>query len=373
MKNSKFNNIKWTPELDAFIIKSHFENKESLGTLQKILKISRDTISKRLKKLGFTPINYQNLHSYTFESVVQYIEQGKSLTEIAKIYNISGSQLSVLLKKNNYILSKKFNENMFDSIDTEEKAYWLGFIFADGYISNQETFDNTKRHAFELSLSIKDINHLYKFNKFMEHVGDNVKVGKTKVRDKEYIRCRWSIRNKHLWETLNSYGCTPNKSLTLKFPNESIFIDKSLIRHFIRGYFDGDGCISRIIQKTVVRPSVSLLGTPEFINQVTKYINVPYKPLTHRHHSPQTIDLRIAKIQTICNVLNYLYDSATIYLERKYKLYEFFKNGSRSIQEWIEFYEPKSIKACDGNVEVNVETKASTSPYSVEIEPTHVE
>ena len=123
MKNSKFNNIKWTPELDAFIIKSHFEGKESLGTLQKILKISRDTISKRLKKLGFTPINYQNLHSYTFESVVQYIEQGKSLTEIAKIYNISGSQLSVLLKKNNYILPKKFNENIFDSIDTEEKAY----------------------------------------------------------------------------------------------------------------------------------------------------------------------------------------------------------------------------------------------------------
>lgn len=123
MKNSKFSNIKWTPELDAFIIKSHFENKESLGTLQKILKISSNTISKRLKKLGLTPINYQNLHSYTFESVVQYIEQGKSLTEIAKIYNISGPQLSVLLKKNNYTLPKKFNENVFDSIDTEEKAY----------------------------------------------------------------------------------------------------------------------------------------------------------------------------------------------------------------------------------------------------------
>lgn len=56
--------------------------------------------------------------------------------------------------------------------------------------------------------------------------------------------CSWYVTNYHLWNTLNNYGCIPNKSLTLKFPDESIFKSKDLIRHFIRGYFDGDGCFS---------------------------------------------------------------------------------------------------------------------------------
>lgn len=64
----------------------------------------------------------------------------------------------------------KFNEHIFDNIDTEEKAYWLGFIFADGYISSL----NAKyKNVFELSLSIKDLNHIKKFNSFMEYNGEN--------------------------------------------------------------------------------------------------------------------------------------------------------------------------------------------------------
>ena len=69
----------------------------------------------------------------------------------------------------------KFNENIFDCIDTEEKAYWLGFIFADGSIRSNGSF------IFELSLKGSDINHLHKFNTFMGHIKDNVKIGKVYV------------------------------------------------------------------------------------------------------------------------------------------------------------------------------------------------
>lgn len=127
----------------------------------------------------------------------------------------------------------KFNEHIFDVIDTEEKAYWLGFIFADGYISSRD-------NGFELSLKGSDIEHLHKFNKFMEHNKDNVKLGEVKNKDKTFLRCRWGIVNKHLWNTLNNLGCTPRKSLTLQFPN----ISEELEIPFIRGYFDGDGCLS---------------------------------------------------------------------------------------------------------------------------------
>ena len=51
------------------------------------------------------------------------------------------------------------------------------------------------------------------------------------------------VNSPHLINTLISYGCTPKKSLTLKFPDISIFKNMDLIRHFIRGYFDGDGSV----------------------------------------------------------------------------------------------------------------------------------
>ena len=84
---------------------------------------------------------------------------------MAKEYNTSIPTLSKKLKERGIqIINRqnlvKFNENVFDSVDTEEKAYWLGFIFADGYISSRD-------YSFELSLSSVDTEHLVKFNKFM--------------------------------------------------------------------------------------------------------------------------------------------------------------------------------------------------------------
>lgn len=78
-----------------------------------------------------------------------------------------------------------------------------------------------------------------------------------KCKGKEFKRCRWGIVNKHLWNVLNNYGCTPKKSNTLLFPNIEIFKDRALIIPFIRGYFDGDGCLTN--RKT--KPKASFLGT----------------------------------------------------------------------------------------------------------------
>lgn len=85
--------------------------------------------------------------------------------------------------------------------------------------------------------------------------------------------CVWAASNKHLWQTLNKYGCTPNKSLTLKFPNENIFKSKDLIRHFIRGYFDGDGCISYNKYKYGIVPRCSVLVTLQLVTKIAEYSN----------------------------------------------------------------------------------------------------
>lgn len=220
-------NIKWTNEIDQEIINLHINKSWSITDISNKFSISTHAISRRIKKLGYSVINYQNLVEYNIEDIKEFIDQGYTLSNIANIYNVSCSAISRFIKINNINLKKsKFDENVFDIIDTEEKAYWLGFVFADGNISSH-TPNKKHTYKFELSLALKDKNHLYKFNSFMNYKGNNVKC--------DSYRCRWYIGNKHLWETLNSYGCTPKKSLTLNFPDENIFKSKDLIRHFIRG------------------------------------------------------------------------------------------------------------------------------------------
>lgn len=218
----------------------------------------------------------------------------------------------------------KFNEHIFDSIDTEEKAYWLGFIFADGYIATINP--EKKNYAFELSLKSTDFEHLNKFNTFMDYKGNNVKIARSKHKDTFYERCRWGISNEHLWNTLNNYGCTPKKSLTLKFPDKSIFVEselyskEELIRHFIRGYFDGDGTLTYSNKEHSV-PESGFAGTKEFLEGISEYI--PEKLLIVQRTNSNTYYMNSSYRKSI-TLLHYLYDNSNIYLDRKYKLFEHF-------------------------------------------------
>ena len=265
------------------------------------------------------------------EKIKEYYISGTSLTQIAKIIGVSRWLITRRLKsigvkivnKHNLL---KFNECYFDSIDSEEKAYWLGFIYADGCI-----LKNCK--SFELGLSIKDKSHVELFASNVSFTG--------KLYFKKNVNAiTCNLRSKHFWETLNNYGCVPNKSLILKFPKECIFKDQSLIRHFIRGYFDGDGCISQHVNVKSVTPCVTILGTKDFLNKIIKYTKIPAKFRRDKRHSSEVYSLNYSKENSI-KLINYLYNNSTISLERKYNKYIFFKNGSRSVQEWAEWLEGK--------------------------------
>ena len=259
---------------------------------------------------------------------------GISLTEMGKREKVDRRTLAKHFKELGIeIVNKqncsKFNEHIFDQIDSEEKAYWLGFIFADGYISSSPLREGVKNvYQFEISLGIKDIEHLNKFKKFIEFKKDI-------ITDKS--RCRFIVANKHLWITLNELGCTPNKSLSLKFPN----IPQNLIKHFIRGYFDGDGCISRHVHNTCVTPHIELLGTKQMLEHVLLYSGISAKYKHDIRHSEETWSLEWTKDLGI-EFINYLYNNCSIYLNRKYELYQFFKNGSRSVEEFTELLSGKN-------------------------------
>lgn len=331
------------------LIESLYLEYHSAEKVSKITKITPKTVVKYLKKLGYDFSDKKIKITTTYTDALELWKQyNGSLTTFCKEHKMSMKHFITFLKKNGIVVPNKqnetkFNEHVFDVIDTEEKAYWLGFIYADGYISSISD-DKKHNYSFELSLKEEDTEHLQEFNSFMGHKYNNVKINYTKCDNKIFKRCRWSVKNKHLWKTLNSYGCTPKKSLTLEFPDKNIFKSEDLIRHFIRGYFDGDGCLSWV-NKEHTKISFSVLGTESFLQTCKKLVfnkGSIYKSSSNTfvYNSSNQIAFKNAFI---------LYNNANIYLERKYQKY---LNSCRLYEKLYKSLMGKIEECCDANIEV---------------------
>ena len=191
-------------------VKKFLNGEGTLTQIRAILKLSDvRELSKRLEELGYKMYRGAKLSSIiglkkATEEYIDNINNNPSLTKICAKYHIDIGTLSKRLKELNievinYQNRLKFDNTVFDCIDTEEKAYWLGFIFADGYIDSSPLEENKKAHyTFEISLKGSDAEHLHKFNKFMKHENDNVKMGYVNCKGKRCERCRWWITDKHL-------------------------------------------------------------------------------------------------------------------------------------------------------------------------------
>ena len=287
-----------------------------------------------------------NFHDAAEEMVKEAKLRKVTYTEFAKKYHIQSTNFVAYCKKY-YPETDKFDEHVFDSIDTEEKAYWLGFIFADGTINSGPLSDSKYvRYTFECSLQSSDSQHLEKMKEFFK------KRNSISINEQ---RCRLSFDSKHLWETLNNYGCTPNKSLTLQFPNKSIFKSLDLIRHFIRGYWDGDGCLT---YKRPKYPTISCISTANFLTEVQNYFNTNKN--LYIANNPDNGVTRVLKYngQEAFNIVEYLYKNSNIYLNRKYDKY----------LEYCRIFEKSDIllqtnigEGCDANTEITTETKESVA------------
>lgn len=284
------------------------------------LKVSTDYVKDVMVRNYYYPYSHRTGLKYMNnlrEAILYFINNEVSATKTARMFHITPTEFCLKLKffgiqaenKNN---RTKFNSTVFDSIDTEEKAYWLGFIFADGAISSHKS-GSKKRFEFELCSGEEDRGHLVKFNAFMEHEKLNIKEGKINLNGKEYRRFRWIVGNRHLWETLNSLGCVPNKSLILKFP----CIPDSLKRHFIRGYFDGDGSVGIYNGKV----QCSCIGTIDMLNNILKEFNWDLKYHHDKRHSQYTYSFQLTSDKAKA-FLHYIYDDCTIYLDRKYNIFK---------------------------------------------------
>jgi intein-encoded DNA endonuclease-like protein len=190
---------------------------------------------------------------------------------------------------------------LMDTIDTEEKAYWLGFFYADAY-------NNEKRARLVLELQAE------KCAKFFGKPRDPFIQYKNKGK---YIAYRLELNSRHLSNQLKEKGCYAAKSFTLTFPT---WLKPKLINHFVRGYFDGDGCLY-IHQDQL---NISIVSTKEFnssIQDILKQIGVNSK-IRFRTYKHNTCDLDSGGSRQIIKFCKWLYKDATIFLERKKSIYD---------------------------------------------------
>lgn len=132
-----------------------------------------------------------------------------------------------------------YNKDYFKEIDSFEKAYWLGFLYADGCITRFYKDEKLKSMSLEITLQNDDKNHLIKFRDALD---SNVPI-KDKLVAGKYKSSRIVINCTGMCNDLINLGCTPQKSIILEFPKNNILPEK-YINDFVRGYFDGDGGVS---------------------------------------------------------------------------------------------------------------------------------
>ena len=233
--------------------------------------------------------------------------QGKTLNQIKYELQLDPGKLSKYLKSNGVKIErllhkKKINKNIYEVINTEEKAYWLGFLYADGYVGLTD-------NRVELTLQLSDVNHIEKFKTFLN--------SDCKISTNSY-RSRLSIKDEKIKKDLINLGCTPQKSLILKFPTDDK-VPKELIRHFIRGYFDGDGSLC-VTEKT---KSIDILGTYDFLYQLCLESNIATSKIyVSKSKSNKVFRIVLGSRLDLYNFSKYIYDDCNIYLDRKYEKFK---------------------------------------------------
>lgn len=260
--------------------------------------------------------------------IKDYID-GNSVLSLSKKYEYSYDKLYSTIVNNGLTIrgndynSKKYyvNSNAFDEIDTEEKAYWLGFLYADGCV-----MDLGNTYKISLALSTKDLDHLKLYHKFLQtNYPIHTYFRKYKENDdRQYSRLAFS--DKHMGEQLIKKGVYVRKTEIITFPE---FLDNDMIRHFIRGYVDGDGCITyhrHKINKERLVFALKICSTKEMLNSFAKYLPSKNKNKTpklqkRRKNSVNNYSLEYGGNIQVLNILNYLYKDSTIYLKRKYERY----------------------------------------------------
>lgn len=251
------------------------------------------------------------------EILYLYTVQHISIAIISKSYQVDPSVIKRVLKENsieirdnNAYKAKAVDSNFFEKIDSQEKAYILGFIYADGCVSNHRLSIKISKQDIELLEQIKlSMSSSHKIGVYTNHNG----YGK----GKEF--CQLVIKDNKIENDLQQLGVVPQKTKILTFPSPEQ-IPPNYIRHFIRGFFDGDGSIYMGNSS----PIISFTGTQDMLlgirQELQKIINTHAN--VYKYKNKEIFDYKVGGMKQIKIIYDYFYQNANIFLGRKKNKFE---------------------------------------------------
>jgi intein-encoded DNA endonuclease-like protein len=323
----------YSEEILKLIIKE-YNNGKPLTHIAKEYHKDINTLRKYLIASGIEirkSIDYRNRMAlaeatrYSDEKINLLISKytsGKSIYSICKEYHADPETVKKYLMQNNIPIRstrKHFlNENFFEKITTESQAYWLGFIYADGSVAKTDKRTLSNANRLSLNLSIKDKSVIYKFVKDINAPTSRIKEYTPKGTYSANPMIRIDINSSKICVDLEKYGVFRNKTLNLAFPNN---LPKHLIRHFIRGYFDGDGCVVPISKSFSLTSNKNfLLDIQQILMRECQLNKTRLKEYPHK--ASDVYDLCYGGRHQVTRIYHYLYDNSTIFLERKKQKFE---------------------------------------------------
>ena len=302
--------------------------------LSELYNIPMLRIHRILKRNGIEKIP-KNMLDITLDDekrICELYEKGFSTCDIANIYfkdKIKCDRtVANILRKNNIEIrefgaeNKVFNSDFFEVIDTEEKAYWLGFIYADGNI--RITKNNT--HSLQIELEQTDG---YLLEKLIDSLQYKMKIKNYDLETIEYVPkalnyferenrfdnysklykgCSLQVHSEIMYNSLINHGITPNKTTEIHLPKN---VPDSLMRHFIRGYFDGDGSCTN--HKIVFYGQHNLL---QFIKDNLSLLNVNDNKIFDKQNEKVSM-LTYSSKKDLLVLYDYFYKDSHIYMTRK--------------------------------------------------------
>ncbi|MDQ0257507.1 hypothetical protein J2S74_004965 [Evansella vedderi] len=280
--------------------------------------VSVRTADRIIKSLGLT-----HARERTINVLKDYLA-GEKTSKLAQKYKMSAQNVRQHLRVRGIergIMGNMYraNFNYFTDIDTEEKAYLLGFIYADCCL--------TKKGTLTITLARKDKDIIIKFKEAMEAEHPiREHTAKTRVGDFEVVSL--DITSPLLSQDLMKFGVVPNKTHKIKFPEN---LDRMLYKAFIRGYIDGDGtfCLARNNQY-----AIDIEGTQDFLESIRKIIQVELAvparaKLFAANPSNNIRRLQLRGKDQVMTVLKWLYEDSKIHSDRKYNKFLDICNRSK--------------------------------------------
>lgn len=259
----------------------------------------------------------KHLSQEEINSILSTFEEYDNTSTVAKLLNLSRCCVYSTLKKNGIKFSKenkrckyRVNHNYFETIDSFEKAYFLGLIIADGC---------NIRKGMSIGLEWHDKHILEKFKNCIEYTG-KLHFGKLINNNDRYIL---TIQSQKLSDDLTKLGCIPKKSMFAYFPD----IEEKYWSHFIRGVFDGDGCIY-VSDKT---PKFSIIGNILLIEKIrdiiSEKLNFKKTKLLHDKKSKEnTVSVSFGGKAQLEKIRGWLYqDCEDLFLIRKKEKFDKIK------------------------------------------------